>query len=229
MTSICITIRKGCKCLKKTTTKSPTLFEKITSWIEDNVGKTLIITLLIIIVIPIFILLFSSYITWQIKCYISTDGLLGYIGTVIGGLLAFIVGLIALYQSKKTLIVQEESEIMRRKKEIFPIITVNVEKYDDLKYKVSIANNGKYSALGVYLYMCPFENFIVPGKISEKIFSKNKLECMMKEYNDDYFLNDFEKPNIISLTYLDIDNCCIIQDYKHTTDNIYCTEKTESF
>ena len=192
------------------------LIDMLSSFFEKHFKKVIAVLVISILVVPIIIWLCYSVFPTFIPTNFSADGLLNFFGTLVGSFSALLVGMVALYQGKKTIDITEELEIQKRRDEIRPYLQVQLCCIDRNLFEIIIVNHSTHPAIGVYI----FENALFSAVSGSE--TKRK-QLSFGEYNstilavDDYWyeLNQNNYPKSINIVYFDVDNNIISQDFRY--------------
>ncbi len=141
---------------------------------------------------------------------ISGDGLLGYLGSLIGSAVVIAVAVMAYNQSKR--LSEEEKHLVaqQRREEIAPSFQLTVKPLTNNEYEVKIINHSNYNAIGVYLFEYPLHRYIAGRGELVKVITTSKENSQYMYVDSVYMeLNDSGLPKEINLAYGDIDNSLI--------------------
>lgn len=153
---------------------------------------------------------------------LTSDGILGFLGSLFCGITSIFVALIALYQSRKSIEAEEKLEDEKRRNKIRPFLQIELERIDEELLKIKTTNHTTNAALNVYLFEYPLFCAVTSSKPQAKAisFSHKKDNCL---YVDKEWVKlcDDGLPKEVDLFFLDVDNNTLHQKFQRDGQNSY--------
>lgn len=205
------------------------IFEVIAQCVEKHFWIMAIILATAAIAAPIVVWLFYSVFPAFCSTEITADGMLGYIGTIVSGVLTFFLACVAIYQGKRNAELERELADWVRRNEMKPSLRISLIKLEDpTLFALSINNDGTSPALNVWLYDYPTFPIIRGGHSAEKRIGFGDTDAAGFVI-DPYYVewNEDEYPKKIDLIYRDIDNNVLAQTFKCVEGNEYEPQDAE--
>ena len=182
------------------------LFDKIANIIEKKFGVIIVVFLILAVGFPVVVWLCYSVVSCKIYTDISADGMLGYLGTVLGSFSSVFVAFIAIYQSNRSVHLEELSNYRLRKKEICPSLQIEINIIQKNIYELQITNYGQCTAIDIYIFEYAFIHHVSAGETKRKRFTVGISKCGVLSIDESYIeINSGGFPQIITLVYGDID------------------------
>lgn len=198
------------------------LLKRLTGFIETHFWRIVIILAAISVLAPVAVWLCYGAEKTVIITEISADGMLGYIGSIIGGVVSMMVAIIALYQAEKIHERDEEKAFNDRLVEIRPNLYLEMDKIND-SFEVRISNGGMYRAIGVYMFAYDFAPLVEPGKrVKRRVEFRDESEKGYLTIDSSYYdVSEDGYPKRVELCFLDIDRNLYIQEFRLVEGNQY--------
>ncbi len=187
---------------------------KVVQFIEKKFMWIIVVILLISVLSPV------------IGCWLggetlSTDGILSYVGSIITGIITLFVAGIALYQGKRAEMADKE----KRKIEIRPNLQIDIKEKENEIFEITIENYGKHPATGIWLYEYPLLSVIKSNDKATRIISFTKDSKANINIDESFYEEGKDSlPAEVYLTYGDIDNNLISQNFKLRSDGYEAME-----
>lgn len=123
------------------------IITKIVRFVEKHTTGLIVIIALFIVVSPLVIKL-ALYLTHSANS-ITGDGLLGYIASAFSGIIALLLGAIAIYQGNRSNMIQKGLFDKERKNKIRPIFYVSLDNSNISSTEITIENISENFAIDV--------------------------------------------------------------------------------
>ena len=203
----------------------PTLYEKLSNFIEKHFLIIVLFLLIIAIVTPVLVWVFYSVCPTRIYTAISADGILAYCGAVISSIIALSIACISIYQSKKLHELDTDFRIYERKKEIYPSLQIKINKFSDY-FEIQITNNSTSPATQLYLFEYVLYPILKSNETIKKKFRVGGDSANFLIVDNSYCpINKSGYPEILNLIFYDVDNHLISLDFQWNNDNMYTPQK----
>ena len=193
--------------------KKPDLID----WFQKNISIIIIVFIVLVVIIPFVIWFIMHFCFGKL---VTIDGVLGYIGSVVGGVSALVVAFIGIKKEKDIQENKEEKQIELRRQAIKPTINLTFKMEEDEEGNEIIiytfSNHSDFHALNPYFETVNAGAYISknhPLKISVSINNKSCLsDFYLTKSENDLFENKL--PKTVSLVFTDMDNNVIMQDFE---------------
>lgn len=198
------------------------LLKKLASFVEAHFWHILIVIATVTVLAPILVWLCYGTEKPIIRTEISADGMLGYLGSIIGGAVSMMVAIVALYQAEKIHERDVDRAIDEHLNEIRPNLYLEMEKKDDCM-EVKISNCGKFRAIGVYLFAYDFAPLIEPDKrVKRRVEFRDESEKGYLTVDTSFYeVDENGYPEKVTLYYKDVDRNLYVQSFRLTEGNCY--------
>lgn len=153
---------------------------------------------------------------------ITADGMIGFIGNIIGSSVAVFIAFFTAKYEKENIILENELELDKHRNEILPLFNIELKEFNESTYSILIQNNSTRKAIDLYLFEYP----LVPLIKSETQIKRKISTCDFNNSNflfiDDFYLNKAEGKfclSEINLIYYDEEGNLVSQIYKSYKKN----------
>lgn len=130
-------------------------FDKILQFVERHIKQIVILIALAAVCAPILVWLCYSVLPTFIYTEITADGMLSYLGTIIGGGVSLFVAIVALYQAGVIHRLGQEQADLKRRQDICPSLQISLSIIGE-GYFLDIQNHSTNPAIGIYLFEYSF-------------------------------------------------------------------------
>ena len=110
---------------------------------EQHTLRYIALLIVIAILIPVFVWLCYSVFPAVIETEITADGMLAYLGAIVGSIASLTLAAIAIRQNQLNQEIQEDAAIKKRQDDIRPEIYVKVKENGDT-YDLILKNNSLF-------------------------------------------------------------------------------------
>lgn len=203
--------------------------DKLIRFIGKNMKQIIAAIAVAAVCAPVLVWLCYSVLPPVIYTEITADGMLSYLGTVIGSAVALVVAVVALYQAGMIHKLEQEQADMKRRQEICPSLQMDIFAAAPGVCFMTVSNNSDYPAVGMFLFEYSYAPLIRNDKPVKKNVVFRESEVTGSLYVDPCYveLNEEGYPRKIDLYYTDIDRNTIFQQFRLVEGNRYEPEDVE--
>lgn len=180
---------------------------------EQHTLRYIALLIVIAILIPVFVWLCYSVFPAVIETEITADGMLTYLGAIVGSIASLTLAAVAIRQNQLNQEIQEDAAIKKRQDDIRPEIYVKVKENGD-SYDLILKNNSSHTASNIYLFDIAILGLLGPG-------SEKRVKFTFDETNGSGFFidgidmrrNEEGFPTYILLQCYDEDRNLLVVEY----------------